>query len=110
MASGDRANEARTAPELLRGLGLRGKVVTADALQTQRDLSAPILAAGGDDLWLAKDNQPRLRPDIAPLFTADNGGVEGRRLPDGFRAFRTVERGHGRREFRGITVSGELKG
>jgi hypothetical protein len=40
-------NEIRAAPKVLSGVELRGKVVTGDALFTQRDLSSQIVEAGG---------------------------------------------------------------
>jgi predicted transposase YbfD/YdcC len=64
----DKANEISAAPAVLSGLELRGKVVTGDALFTQRELSAMIVEAGGDYAWLVKDNQPTLRADIERLF------------------------------------------
>ena len=110
VAAGDKDNEISVAPQLLQGLDLRGKVVAGDAMHTQRQLSAQILAAGGDYLWIVKDNQPTLRAEIAELFTADAPTVLGGRVPNDFRTFRQVEKGHGRRETRTITVSSELKG
>src|SRR5439155_14621883 len=105
-----KANEIRVAPTLVQALDLRGKIVTADSLHTQRSLSAQIVAAGGDYLWVAKDNQPTLRADIAELFTAETRTVEGGQIRHDFRTARQVAKGHGRREVRRITVSSELKG
>jgi predicted transposase YbfD/YdcC len=110
LPAGRKDNEIRVAPTLVQGLDLRGKVVAADALHTQRQISAQILAAGGEYLWLAKDNQPTLRADIEALFTADDRTVEGGHLPHDFRGARQVHKGHGRREVRQITVSSELQG
>lgn len=110
VACGTKENEISTAPKLLAGIDLRGKVVCGDAEQTQRQLSSQILEAGGDYLWFVKDNQPTLRQDIEFLFEADDRTVLGARVPNDFRTSRTVEKGHGRRETREITVSGELKG
>ena len=91
-------------------LDLRGKVVAADAMHTQRALSVQILEAGGDYLWLAKDNQPTLRQEIEALFTADRRTVVGGRVPMDLRCARTLDKAHGRLEVRQITVSSELKG
>jgi predicted transposase YbfD/YdcC len=91
-------------------LDLRGKVVVADAMHTQRALSVQILEAGGDYLWLAKDNQPTLRQQIEALFSLDRRTVLGGRVPMDLRSARTLDKAHGRREVRHITVSGELKG
>lgn len=110
MATGGKDNEISVAPELVARLDLRGKVVMADALHTQRRLSRQILDAGGDYFWLVKDNQPTLSADIALLFTADDRTVEGGHLPHDFRTARQVDKGHGRREIRAITVSAALTG
>jgi len=110
LATGDKENEISVAPELLKCLDLRGKVVAGDAMHTQRPLSIQILKAGGDYLWFVKDNQPTVRDDIEQLFTADDRTVLGGRVPNDFRTCRTVDKGHGRRESREITVSSELKG
>jgi predicted transposase YbfD/YdcC len=110
LPAGHRDNEIRVAPALVQALDLRGKIVAADALHTQRALSAQIVAAGGAYLWVVKANQPTLRADIAELFTADTRTVEGGQVPQDFRTARQVAKGHGRRELRRITVSPELKG
>jgi hypothetical protein len=68
VAVADGENELSAAPRLLRCLDLRGKVLIADALFTQRELSVQIVAAGGDYIWLAKDNQPRAQEAIEQLF------------------------------------------
>jgi hypothetical protein len=77
VAAGAKENEISVAPRLLQELDLRDKVIAGDAMHTQRALSRQIVAAGGDYLWLVKDNQPTLRDDIAQLFTADAGTVLG---------------------------------
>jgi predicted transposase YbfD/YdcC len=110
LAVDRKANEIRVAPTLVEGLDLRGKIVAADSLHTQRALSAQIVAAGGDYLWVVKDNQPTLRADIAELFTGDPRTVEGGYIRHDWRTARQVAKGHGRREARRITVSTELNG
>ncbi len=110
LEAGNRDNEISVAPKLLGCLDLRGKVVAGDAMQTQRQLSVQILDAGGDYLWLVKDNQPTLRAAIELLFTADDRTVEGGRVANDFRTARSVDKGHGRLETRQITISSELKG
>jgi predicted transposase YbfD/YdcC len=110
VPAGRKDGEIRVAPALVDALDLRGKIVAADALHTQRALSAQIVAAGGDYLWVVKDNQPTLRADIAELFSGDDRTVEGGHLPHDFRTARQVAKGHGRREVRRITLSTELNG
>jgi predicted transposase YbfD/YdcC len=108
VAVSGKENEISMAPDLLAQVDLRGKVVCADALHTQRALSAQIVAAGGDYLWLAKANQPALQADIALLFSADDRTVEGGRLSHDFQVATQVRKGHGRREQRQLTASREL--
>jgi predicted transposase YbfD/YdcC len=110
VAAGHKRNEIGVAPTLVQALDLRGKIVTADALHTQRALSVQILAAGGEYVWQVKENQPTLRADIAELFTADPRTVEGGQVRHECRTARRVTKGHGRREVRQITVSTELRG
>lgn len=64
-----KTNEIRVAPVVLRGLVLTGRVVTMDALLTQREVAQTILDGGGDYLMVAKGNQPQLTEAIATVFT-----------------------------------------
>lgn len=77
VAAGEKENEISVAPTPLRCLDLRGKVVTGDAMHTQRTCSAQIVDAGGAYLWIAKDNQSTLRTDIEAVFTTDDRTVAG---------------------------------
>lgn len=64
------ANEITAALELLKGLALEGALVTGDAEFTQREICHTIVDRGGDYFFVVKDNQPRLREDIALVFAA----------------------------------------
>ena len=88
-------NEIKAAPRLLQAIDLRDKVVSGDAMLTQRDLSAQVVAAGGAYLWPVKDNQPQLYDDIATFFASEGEGT----------ATTTVEKGHGRIEQRRLRAS-----
>lgn len=64
----DTTNEITTVVPLLEHLELRGAVVTADAMHTQKDLAAYLVEdQGADYLFTVKDNQPTLRQDIQHL-------------------------------------------
>ena len=63
-----KTNEHKAALELLGVLPVRGKVVTADAMFTHRDVCAKVLAGGGDYLLPLKENQPDARADVAAAF------------------------------------------
>jgi len=102
-------NEIVAAPRVLKSLDLRGKVVTADALLAQRDLSSQIVEAGGEYVWIIKDNQPETQQAIQTLFQPEErvpGWNEG---PRDFRVARTTDKAHGRLEQRTLTLSSELK-
>lgn len=63
-----------------------------------------------DYLWFVKENQPTLHNDVVELFEGKQETVLGGVIENDFARFRTVEKGHGRRETREVTVSSELKG
>jgi hypothetical protein len=71
-------NEITAALTLLKGLALDGLLVTGDAEFAQRALCRTIVKRGGDYFFVVKDNQPRLREDIALVFAApprEGGGA-----------------------------------
>jgi hypothetical protein len=64
----EKTNEIPKLPALLAPLPLEGTVVTADALHTQKETARYLVEAKkADYLFIAKDNQPTLRQDIADL-------------------------------------------
>lgn len=102
-AVANKENEISAAPRLIEQVDVRGKTMTGDAMLAQKRLSRQIVEAGGDYLWIIKDNHPTLRADIETHFTAP-------RLPafsssEDFRLYRTIEKGHGRIEERTLTAS-----
>ncbi|MDI7277739.1 MAG: ISAs1 family transposase, partial [Anaerolineae bacterium] len=102
-------NEISAAPQLLQGVDLRGKVVVADAMHCQRELSVQIVGAGGHYIWLAKDNQPHVRQAIADLFELPPC-VLAHEQATAFGTVTTVNKGHGRLEKRTLTASALLDG
>lgn len=108
---GRKENEIPAAHRVVKALDLRGKIITGDALLAQRDLSLEIVQAGGDYVWIIKDNQPETHQDLERLF-APEPVVKGfsPASHDDFRRAKTVEKAHGRLERRTITVSSALKG
>lgn len=108
MEVGKKTNEITIAPQVVQTLDLRRVVVTGDAMQAQRKLSAQIVEAQGDYLWTAKDNQPELREEIALLFAPQQSRPGWSAPPTDFRQATTLNKGHGRLEKRTITVSSLL--
>jgi hypothetical protein len=66
---GEKTNEHKSALDLLRGLVLKGRVVTADAMFCQRDLCQAIVKQEGHYFVAVKENQPGLLRDIQDAFT-----------------------------------------
>lgn len=101
----DKENEIVVAPKLLQCLDLRGKVVTGDAMHTQRQISTQIVEAGGDFVWIVKDNQANTRKAIEQLFAPETS-LPGQGCPAmDFESDQTSEKQAGRIETRHITVS-----
>ena len=63
-----KTNEHKAAFDLLRGMVLRGRLVTADAMFCHRDLAEGIRDQGGHYLFEVKDNQEQLKRDIESAF------------------------------------------
>jgi predicted transposase YbfD/YdcC len=101
-------NEISAAPKVLAGIELGGKVVSGDAMFTQRDLSSHIVEAGGQYLWTVKDNQPGLRADIQRLFSPEKVPLGSSALRTDFQSVTTTAKGHGRLESHTLTTSSLL--
>ena len=103
---GRKENEIPAAGRLLKTLDLRGKIVTGDALLAQRELSVQIVEAGGEYVWIIKDNQPETAAALARLF-APEPVVKGfsPAAHEEFEEDETVEKAHGRIETRTLTAS-----
>jgi DDE_Tnp_1-associated len=68
QAVADKTNEFLVLEDVLRGLLLEGRVITVDALLTQRAIAQRLVEGGGDDVMTVKGNQPQLQQDIRLVF------------------------------------------
>jgi predicted transposase YbfD/YdcC len=102
QAVDDKTNEIPVAVEVLRHLVLEGRIVTMDALLTQRQIQ--IVDAGGDYVMVVKENQPQLLEDIQTVFALAPMAGERRTTAA------TVDLGHGRIEQRRLQTSDILAG
>lgn len=98
-------NEIVVAPQALSSLNLTGKLVSADAMHTQRAFCAQIVDAGGDYIFPVKENQPRLYQDIQQLFALEQPKPGFGKITTDFLTATQVSKGHGRLEIRTITTS-----
>ena len=100
----DKAGETTAIPALIERLaegdGLKGALVSIDAIATNPAIAGTIRAAGADYLLAVKANQPTLRAEIERLF-ADAGAEE-------VDTHRDLDKGHGRIEERTVTVAREV--
>jgi hypothetical protein len=58
LATAEKSNEITAVPELMRALDITGCVVTADALNPQKDIAAQAVSQGADDLFPLKGTPP----------------------------------------------------
>ena len=86
----DKANEMPAVRDLLAGMDLAGRIVTADAMHTQTETARLIVGGGADYLLTAKGNQPEMLDDIRAIdWERAAAGECG-----------TVDRAHGRIDIR----------
>lgn len=64
----DKSNEITAIPKLLAMLDIRGRIITVDALGTQKAIAEQVIAQGGDYVMAVKDNHPDLSADIIAFF------------------------------------------
>jgi hypothetical protein len=102
LRTAGKGQELAAAKAVLAQVPLAGRVVTADALLTQREVAEQIVASGGAYLLPVKENQPSLHADLAAAFSPLEANGAGGIWPAGHprlvaggrpRAGRTVERG-----------------
>lgn len=98
-------NEIVAAPKALERVNLAGKIVTGDAMHTQRAISEQILQAQGDYLWPVKENQPQIYQAIQRLFAPDTPKPGFGKIATDFQTTRQVSYGHGRIEIRTLQTS-----
>jgi len=100
----DKTNEIGAIEELLKGLFLQGKIITMDALLTQRKVAQQIIEGGGNYVMMVKGNQPQ-------LLSIVEGALQGVAFHcQQARRASSVDSHHGRIEEREIVVSSVLSG
>jgi hypothetical protein len=75
LATAGKGQELAAAKAVLAAVPLAGRLVTTDALWTQRDLAPQVVEGKGAYLLPVKDNQPSLHADLQAAFSplADHG-------------------------------------
>lgn len=103
-------NEIVAAPFLVEQVNVAGKVVTADAMHTQRGWCQQIVTAQGHYVLPVKENQERLYQDIARLFAPEQPKPGFGKITTDFLSAKQVSYGHGRLEIRTLQTSEMLNG
>ena len=105
LATDDKSNEITALPKLLELLGLRGAVVTIDAMGCQKTIASQITDQGGDYLLQVKANHKTLHDELKLLFNeADAAGFEGM----AHARHETIEKDHGRIETRRLDSTWDI--
>jgi len=99
-----KTNEIGKINEILKSLVLEGRIITVDAILTQRKVSQEITNGGGDYVMTVKENQKALLDEVKTVFDGPFSHLL-RKCSD-----ETIDVGHGRIEKRFLTSSDELKG
>jgi len=102
---GRKENEITKAPKALKLVEIAQKVVTADALHTQRGFSTQVVEAHGDYVLPVKENQPQLYKNIQALFAPEYPKPGFGKIQTDFLSVQKVNKGHGRIETRTIMTS-----
>ena len=103
-AVADKSNELTAIPALLERLaerdGLKGALVSIDAMATNATIADAIKAAGADYLLAVKANQPTLRAEVEAAFAAAPSGT--------LETDTDLDKGHGRLERRVVSLIREV--
>ena len=103
-AVADKSNELTAIPALLERLaerdGLKGALVSIDAMATNATIADAIKAAGADYLLAVKANQPTLRAEVEAAFVAAPSGT--------LETDTDLDKGHGRLERRVVSLIREV--
>jgi hypothetical protein len=100
----DKTHEIPVMQEVWRELVVEGRVITVEALLTQRAIAPGIVAGDGDSVRLVKGNQPQRYDDRHLVFQDAPTRAET------LAAVETVDAGHGRMEPRRLTTRTALVG
>ena len=97
-----KSNEIPAVQELLKELNIKGTIVTADALNCQKETAEIIVKQKADYLLSVKDNHPNLKKDIEDYVLDEE-------FRKNMQSVTQKEKGHGRIETRTAYVTHDIK-
>ena len=105
VATDMKSNEITAIPALLQTLGLKGCIVTIDAMGCQKEIARQIVTEAKADYVLAlKGNQGTLHQDVLDYFEASSAPWKDA----SHSVFEETDKGHGRIEHRRVIATDEL--
>jgi len=102
VKTAEKSNEITAIPQLLKGLKLKGCLVTIDAMGCQKEIAHTIIEQEADYMLAVKDNQPTLHRAIQDYFAQV---MEADFEDYNIDFAETFDKGHGRLESRRCWVS-----
>lgn len=98
----NKENEISAAAALLHPALVKGRIISTDAMHTQKQWCAGVHAYGGYDLTMVKKNQPQLYEDLMEFFEEPEAQQEE------WQDAKRVQKGHGRLEYRELWSSTQM--
>ena len=99
------SNEISAIPELLDDLLLQGKIITIDAIGTQRSITKKVIHGGADYLLPLKKNHPLFYENVSLVLDDISDG----NLPNMNSDYhQTIDKGHGRIEHRSCWTTNQI--
>ncbi len=95
-------NEISAAAALLHPALVKGRIISTDAMHTQKKWCACVHGYGGYYLTMVKKNQPQMYQDLLEFFEDPEAEQEE------WRYSKSVQKGHGRLEVRELWVSTQM--
>jgi predicted transposase YbfD/YdcC len=103
VAVDTKSNEITAIPKLLEMLELKGAIISIDAMGCQKEIARKIVNGGGDYVFAAKDNHPKLCEALRVFFLERHERGDFRDV--GCRQLTTQERSRGRQETRHYLIA-----
>jgi len=102
----DKSNEITAIPDILSSLDIEGRIITIDAMGTQKAIASQIVDQGGDYILALKQNQETLYNEVVEFFEqeaqSDYAFVQTQQQE-------SWDKGHGRIEKRSCTVAYDVQ-
>lgn len=100
---GEKTNEIKEIPKLLKKLDISNCTITIDAIGCQKEIAKQIIEQKGHYCLAVKTNQPVLYEEIKDYFS-----YAEKEEPETLSIYQTIEKNHGRIEKRNYVITEEI--